>query len=111
MNEYGPWERAEGLDDFLSSHGLVGQPRGCTFCGSMSPDDFLMLVKAGAQVGPTDKSYKLYIEWLNPEPDKLHPYTCVRKGQEKWGNFTYYTWDEIPPELLSEAEEMYGRWR
>lgn len=33
----------------------------CSYCGSLSPDEFFRLVEAGAEVGPTDKGYKAYL--------------------------------------------------
>lgn len=33
----------------------------CSYCGSLNPDEVLRRIKAGEEVGPTDKSYKLYI--------------------------------------------------
>jgi hypothetical protein len=33
----------------------------CSYCGSCSGDDFMAFVKAGGEVGPTDKSYKAYM--------------------------------------------------
>lgn len=49
------------LDSFTRGQGLVGQKSGCSYCGSMSPEDFMEAVKTGAKIGPTDKSYKLYV--------------------------------------------------
>jgi hypothetical protein len=34
----------------------------CSYCGGMSEEDFFRLVEDGATVGPTDKSYKAYVE-------------------------------------------------
>ncbi|MCW2758043.1 MAG: hypothetical protein JWO46_1789 [Nocardioidaceae bacterium] len=51
-----------GLDEYRKGHGLVGQARGCSYCGSMSPDDFMEAVRTGVEIGPTDKSYKLYVD-------------------------------------------------
>lgn len=34
---------------------------GCSYCGSMSPEEFFKAVEAGAEVGPTDKNYKAYV--------------------------------------------------
>lgn len=48
-------------DRWSSGHGLIGQRRGCSYCGSMHPDDFIDAIKAGCEVGPTDKSYKAYL--------------------------------------------------
>lgn len=53
MAEWGSWKREEGLDSW--------GPHGCSFCGSLHPDRFMELVEAGAEVGPTDKSYKAYL--------------------------------------------------
>ncbi|HEY2763436.1 MAG TPA: hypothetical protein VGJ13_05400 [Pseudonocardiaceae bacterium] len=63
-NEPGPWQypQGEGLDGFERGHGLVGQSDpACTYCGSLSGDRFMELVHEGAEVGPTDKSYKAYV--------------------------------------------------
>lgn len=73
MNEFGPWERAEGLDAYEPNHGLIGQPRGCSFCGSMSPDDFMKHVRAGRPTGPTDKSYKVYVHEIPRDGDPTEP--------------------------------------
>lgn len=62
MTDFGPWEREEGLDGFKPGGGIIGQGRGCTFCGSMHPDDFMEAVREGAEIGPTDKRYKAYVE-------------------------------------------------
>lgn len=63
----------QNLDTYTSRGGLVGQPRGCSYCGSMPPDDFMAAVKSGAEVEPTDKSYKLYVKGIpNPNPGQLY---------------------------------------
>lgn len=54
----------EGLDDWASRRGLIGQARGCTYCGSMHPDDFMQAVRDGKEIGPTDKSYKVYVDQM-----------------------------------------------
>lgn len=41
----------------------------CSYCGSVSEDGFFALVEARAVVGPTDKSYKVYLRYPNPHPD------------------------------------------
>lgn len=51
-----------GPDTFEANHGLVSQARGCSYCGSMSPDEFMEAVRSGAELGPTDKNYKVYIK-------------------------------------------------
>lgn len=34
----------------------------CSFCGSLHPDAALKLMEQGAEVTPTDKDYKVYID-------------------------------------------------
>jgi hypothetical protein len=92
MTEPGPWERAEQLDcwergtwaatheeadaevaEFMAAYprGGIGnvfwnyggeQPRTCSFCGGIHPDDAIALIKAGWTVDATTKSYKRYLE-------------------------------------------------
>ena len=33
----------------------------CSYCGSISPDQFFAAIEAGAELGPTDKNYKVYV--------------------------------------------------
>ena len=33
----------------------------CSYCGSLSPEEFMQGVEAGAEIDPTDKNYKAYI--------------------------------------------------
>lgn len=92
MGEMGPWKREEKLDwwetgrwaatqeeadaevaDFMSSPcaGGIGnvlwcyggeQPRTCSFCGGIHPDDAVRLLREGWEVGVTTKGYKRYLE-------------------------------------------------
>lgn len=52
---------AQDKDTWAAHHGLVNQERGCSYCGSMHPDEFMQAVRDGYTVGPTDKSYKAYL--------------------------------------------------
>jgi hypothetical protein len=110
MQEWGPWERTEGIDRYGPDHGVTGQPSGCTFCGSMPPDEFMTAVKAGAEVGPTDKSYKLYVSWPNPEPSVLHPISAVPTGRDPLPSptLTYLTWAEMSEAQRNEALAVFG---
>lgn len=72
MHDFGPWERAENLDtwDEHPGLGMSGSTyRGCSFCGSLHPNDFMAAIKAGDIVGPTDKSYKAYIKHADQPSD------------------------------------------
>lgn len=54
FTDLGPWERTEGLDPI--------DPDGtCSFCGSITADAFMEHVRAGGELGPTDKNYKVYV--------------------------------------------------
>lgn len=33
----------------------------CSYCGSMRPDDLFAAIAVGAEIGPTDKNYKVYV--------------------------------------------------
>lgn len=100
MSDWGPWERTEGLDEYLDGHGMTGSPRGCSFCGSMAPDDFLEVVKAGAEVGPTDKNYKLYVSWPRPDADTLFVLGSTSSPEKPSGRDGWYGWDELTAEQL-----------
>ncbi|WP_125936325.1 hypothetical protein [Streptomyces sp. WAC 06738] len=76
-HEMGPWEREEGLDSWTTGHGVIGQDSvglSCSFCGSLHPDKFMALVREGWIVGPTDKTYKVYLS---------RPLTDEEKAQRK----------------------------
>jgi hypothetical protein len=36
--------------------------KACSYCGSMLPDELFAAIEAGAEIGPTDKSYKVYVD-------------------------------------------------
>lgn len=46
----------------------------CSYCGSMTPDDFLDQIRKGAKVGGSDWKYgyphKFYVDIPNPNPDE-----------------------------------------
>lgn len=60
---------AEGVDAWEQreqfANGIVGLH--CSYCGSLHPDIFIALVKKGAEIIPTDKSYKAYIRYEEKE--------------------------------------------
>lgn len=80
MHEVGPWPREEGLDSWTTGHGVIGQDAiglSCSFCGSLNPDRFMELVREGWIVGPTDKSYKAYLDRPATDAEK-------RAKKERW---------------------------
>lgn len=66
-HEIGPWEAGENLDTWdireQMHNGL--RARHCSFCGSLHPDDFMQAARDGVELGPTDKSYKVYVNKPN----------------------------------------------
>lgn len=59
MKEFGPWERAENLDYWQDRDGFPC----CSFCGSLKPEELFACIEGGlCEIGPTDKSYKIYIK-------------------------------------------------
>jgi hypothetical protein len=54
LNEFGPWDHTEGQDVPIRDR--------CPFCGSLTGDAFMVRVRAGERLGPTDKSYKVYLD-------------------------------------------------
>ena len=62
----------ETLQDMVRDNGT------CSFCGSLVPEAFWDLVEAGAELGPTDKNYKVYV---NPPPHLK--YSVMETGMAK----------------------------
>lgn len=90
-----------GQDTYEVDHGLIGQPRGCSYCGSMPPDDFMDHVRAGRPIGPTDKSYKIYVHEIprDGDPDDLRVV-----GHSTHPSDAYKPWSQ-----LSRAEKRAAR--
>lgn len=40
--------------------------RTCSRCGSIHPEDLFLAIETGCKLGPTDKSYKLYVDIPHP---------------------------------------------
>lgn len=44
----------------------------CSYCGSLSADVFMAGIESGdVELGPTDKSYKVYVDMPEPDADQL----------------------------------------
>lgn len=89
-------------DTYEPGHGLVGQVRGCSYCGSMSPEDFMQAVKDGKSIGPTDKSYKLYVsEPLTDEQKR-------ERLQEQVGRYVGMGMSEDEAKKQAAADPIFG---
>lgn len=52
----------------------------CSYCGSLSPEALFEAIDKGYELGPTDKSYKLYVELPHPQAGQEWPLmTCSNK--------------------------------
>jgi hypothetical protein len=111
MHEFGSWERTEGLDSWTTGHGVVGQDEiglSCSFCGSLNPDRFMQLVAEGWIVGPTDKSYKAYLDRPATDDEK-------RVKKERWLAGTIgqalkraaEAEDKTPEQVTEELDQAY----
>jgi hypothetical protein len=69
QGEGGPM--SEGKQAFWRGDGT------CSYCGSLSPEKFFEACERGDELGPTDKSYKVYVHRPNPEAGHV-----VRIGSE-----------------------------
>lgn len=63
----------------------------CSYCGSISPEMLFKAIEDGCELGPTDKDYKVYVDLIEPEPDKLKIVSAVnfdideeRRKKEGW---------------------------
>lgn len=89
--ETGQWaatqkEADAEVAEFMAAHpnGGIGnvlwcyggeQPRTCSYCGGVHPDDAVTLIQLGWNVDPTDKRYKRYLEppTYRPFPSPIPP--------------------------------------
>lgn len=85
--------KAEATMGVQREHKTHWRPDGtCSYCGSISPDMLFAAIEAGAQLGPTDKSYKVYVDL--PHPDAGKPCVLGSANFEQKGE----GWVEITPE-------------
>lgn len=88
----------------------------CSYCGSLNPDILFAAIEAGtAELGATDKNYKLYVTLPCERPDelvvamstneKLTPEEAERQGylpadaaaRERWGLLDFTTFYKLRP--------------
>lgn len=43
----------------------------CSFCGCLKPSQLFEAIEAGAELGPTDKNYKVYVDLEDPRAGQL----------------------------------------
>lgn len=83
----------QNKDTYSKGHGLTNQGRGCSYCGSMHPDDFMQALRDGAELGVTDKNYKAYVDGHNGKfyyqhlsPEQRHEFIeMVNRNEIRYG--------------------------
>lgn len=73
------------------------QPRTCSFCGGVHPDDAIALLRAGWTCGSTTKSYKRYLE--PPGYEDWHG-KVLKEPFSEWGKTKPPYPSPIPPVKL-----------
>lgn len=81
MSEFGPWQRREGLDSFISAHTRVAKALNCSFCGSLDPETCLTWMANGGRITPTDKPYKMLISIDKEREQKFYFYHFNKEQQ------------------------------
>lgn len=67
-----------------------GNYRTCSWCGSMHPAELVNAIKANVEIGPTDKSYKLYVAY--PSADRTLKFYTQHFEGTAYGDEFYDLW-------------------
>jgi hypothetical protein len=65
MTEFGSWKQEPDLDSWVDG-------ATCSFCGPLRPDLFIEAIVVGAEICPTDKSYKCYVALADNSHQKFY---------------------------------------
>lgn len=76
--------------------------RTCSYCGSLHEEDFMTAALEQCELGPTDKSYKVYVDLKNPDPTLL-----ICKGTSTHPTGGYKPVEEVPEEILARSHKSY----
>jgi len=68
-------------DEFSDRH---GEGASCSYCGSISPDDLFAAIDSGAELGPTDKNYKVYVKTEDRPYGKFYFQHLDADGQRRF---------------------------
>ena len=81
-NPFSPGHGAEKLDTWL-------EDGSCSYCGSLNGDEFMARLRAGdVELGPTDKSYKVYVNNKGGAAFKQ----TYRTDDDRTGDRTKWVW-------------------
>lgn len=87
----------------------------CSYCGSLSQGEFFTAIDKGAELGPTDKSYKVYVNLPSANPDELRVIS-VANHKPAGADMPNSAWREVTEEnkhLLAEGgwgDDRVGDW-
>lgn len=83
----------------------------CSFCGSLKPSAFFEAIEVGAELGPTDKSYKVYVDLKDPRAGELKV-TGIRNSDPDDGGDWIKITEENLPEVLADGWGAHnlGHW-
>jgi hypothetical protein len=72
----------------------------CSYCGSLLSEELFPLIEAGAEIDPTDKSYKIYVHVPNKEAGKSRVIGSASHKPE------YGNWEQVTEELIAENPDL-----
>jgi len=96
----------------LDSWGKFDGRSSCSYCGSISPDELFGAIEAGAEIGPTDKNYKVYVSLPHPEAGKpcvLSSANFEQRG-EGWVQITAENRGTLPLDEWQRKNWDDGHW-
>lgn len=84
----------------------------CSYCGSISPETLFSAIGAGAEITPTDKNYKIYVDLPNPLAGKPCVKGCANFEQngEGWVQLTAENRASLPLDDYQRREYKDGSW-
>jgi hypothetical protein len=105
MQEPGPWEQEEGLDQWVGNHwnpyyhsrwpGEFPKPRTCSFCGSIHPEDAINLLMLGWENEKSTKGYKGYLHPPGFHEQQKAVLTMIQEKRQDFPDPKYP--DPLPP--------------
>jgi hypothetical protein len=84
----------------------------CSWCGALKPEVFFECAEAGAELGPTDKNYKVYIDLPDPKAGQLKITGCSNAKVSPGPGWFQVTEADLPEVAASgwSTEGKVGQW-
>src|SRR5947208_1601935 len=77
----------------------------CSYCGSISPDALFKAINDGCELGPTDKSYKVYVD--RPDPEAGIPWIDASANHDQSDK---PGWECLTAERLATLHPQLQKW-